>query len=589
MKMIHDSRCAKYRSPMGAQPCNTQIRLFLETDAPEAIVRFWMNDKAYHYAMKPVKGGFTYTVTLPENPGLVWYYFICGDKYYGNAQDNLGGIGEEYASEPPSFQITVYDPAFTTPAWMGDGVMMQILPDRFAKGGSNPCRGRLHRDWYEQPSLDIMTNGDNCADDFYGGDLKGIMGKLDYLKSLGITVLYLNPIFLSPSNHKYNTSDYMQVDPAFGTEEDLTALCTKAKEMGMHIILDGVFSHTGSDSLYFNREGNFGNNGAYNTKKSPYYTWFTFHNWPHDYKSWWDFDTLPTVDKNSEDFRDFIYRSEDSVCAHWIRAGISGWRLDVADELPMDFIAGFRERMKAENPDSALIGEVWEDPSRKVSYGKLRCYCEGDTLDSTMNYPLRDAILDFFLGRINAEACVRVFNSMYENMPVQFYRSTMNLLGSHDKPRVLSILADIGNMEPDRKYRCPITLTSEQYELGKQRLIAAWRMVCALPGMPCVYYGDEAGLYGMSDPFCRAAYPWGREDHELVSAFREAIMYRHANPALKDGSVQLEAIGEDVIRIIRKLDTQTITLTVNRTGENMKVKNINVPAFGAAWSRRTTR
>ena len=589
MKMIHDSRCAKYRSPMGAQPCNTQIRLFLETDAPEAIVRFWMNDTAYHYVMKPVKGGFSYTVTLPENPGLVWYYFICGDRFYGNAQDNLGGVGEEYGCEPPSFQITVYDPAYVTPDWMGDGVMMQILPDRFNKAGDCPCRGRLHADWYEQPCLDIMSNGDNCADDFYGGDLKGIEARLDYLKSMGVTVLYLNPIFMSPSNHKYNTSDYMLVDPALGTEYDLRSLCAKAREMGMRIILDGVFSHTGSDSVYFNREGNFPKNGAFNTKDSPYYSWFTFKKWPHSYKSWWDFDTLPTVDKDSPEFREFIYGSDDSVCAHWIRAGVSGWRLDVADELPMDFIAGFRARMKAEDPDSALIGEVWEDPSRKVSYGKLRCYCEGDTLDSTMNYPLRDAILGFFLGKLTAADCVRALENMYENMPPQFYRSMMNLLGSHDKPRALSILADAGNMEPDRKYRHAITLTAEQYALGKQRLIAAWRMICALPGMPCIYYGDEAGLYGMSDPFCRAAYPWGREDSELVEAFREAAMFRHANPALKYGSIKLEAVGNDVIRIVRALDDQKISLTVNRSGEKLRIKGISVPAFGAAWSRRTVK
>ena len=206
MKMIHDSRCAKYRSPMGAQPCNTQIRLFLETDAPEACVRFWISEHAQIFPMKKARGGFEYTLTLPEKPGLVWYYFICGDKYYGNAADNMGGMGAEYAAEPPSFQITVYDPAYVTPQWMGDGVMMQILPDRFAKGGDYPCRGRLHADWYEQPCLDIMSNGDNCADDFYGGDLKGVADKLDYLKSLGVTVLYLNPIFMSPSNHKYTGS-----------------------------------------------------------------------------------------------------------------------------------------------------------------------------------------------------------------------------------------------------------------------------------------------------------------------------------------------------------------------------------------------
>lgn len=589
MTMIHDSRRKKYRAPMGAQPCGTQIRLFLETDAPEAIVRFWIDGRAYLYSMKPARGGFEFKFTLPEKPCVVWYYFICGGMFFGNARDDLGGMGELYAHEPPSFQITVYDPAYVTPDWLGEGVMMQIMPDRFCRGGELPCRGRLHTDWYEQPDMCLTENGDNAADDFYGGDLKGICQKLDYIKSLGVTVIYLNPVFMSPSNHKYNTSDYMRVDPAFGTEDDLRALCEKAQAMGIRVILDGVFSHTGSDSVYFNRERNFGDGGAYNSETSPYAGWFSFRKWPDDYKSWWGFDTLPDVDKNSDSFRRFIYGDGDSVCAHWLRTGISGWRLDVADELPMDFIGGFRARMKAEKPDSALIGEVWEDPSRKVAYGALRSYCLGDTLDSTMNYPLRDAILGFFLGRITAGECVRTLESMYENMPPQFYRSTMNLLGSHDKPRALSILADVGNMEPDRKYRRPIELTGEQYALGRQRLIAAWRMVCALPGMPCIYYGDEAGMYGMADPYCRAAYPWGREDKELIEEFRAAAMCRHAHPALKNGSVQLEAVGDDALRIIRVLDREKATLTVNRAAEKQKIKGTIVPACGAVWAFRTLK
>ena len=564
MNLYHDSRDETYRCPAGAQPCGASVRLFLQTDAPDAIVRFWVDDHAYLYPMHAVSGGFEYTFSLPEKPCILWYYFICGGMYYGNARDNLGGPGEIYAHEPPSYQITVYDPAYETPAWMGDGVMMQIMPDRFFRGGDFPCRGKLHADWYEQPELSLSANGDNAANDFFGGDLLGIRQKLPYIASLGVTALYLNPVFLSPSNHKYDTSDYLQIDPAFGTEADLSALCAEGEKFGIRVILDGVFSHTGADSVYFNREHTFPGPGACDSKDSPYYSWYTFLHWPDKYRCWWGFDTLPSVDKTSRAFREFIIRGEDSVCAHWLRAGTSGWRLDVADELPMDFIAEFRARLKKENPQAALIGEVWDDPSRKVAYGALRSYCLGDTLDGVMNYPLRAAILGYLLGQISPADCARQILSLYENVPPAFARANMNLLGSHDKPRALSVLADAGNMEPDRKYRHPVQLTPEQYALGRKRLIAAWNLVCALPGMPTIYYGDEAGLTGMADPYCRRTYPWGREDETLIAAYRAAAL-RRKNKVLTRGDVRIEP-GEESIKIIRTLAGEKISFTVDTHG-----------------------
>ena len=561
MNLYHDSRDETYRCPAGAQPCGASVRLFLQTDAPDAIVRFWVDDHAYLYPMHAVSGGFEYTFSLPEKPCILWYYFICGGMYYGNARDNLGGPGEIYAHEPPSYQITVYDPAYETPAWMGDGVMMQIMPDRFFRGGDFPCRGKLHADWYEQPELSLSANGDNAANDFFGGDLLGIRQKLPYIASLGVTALYLNPVFLSPSNHKYDTSDYLQIDPAFGTEADLSALCAEGEKFGIRVILDGVFSHTGADSVYFNREHTFPGPGACDSKDSPYYSWYTFLHWPDKYRCWWGFDTLPSVDKTSRAFREFIIRGEDSVCAHWLRAGTSGWRLDVADELPMDFIAEFRARLKKENPQAALIGEVWDDPSRKVAYGALRSYCLGDTLDGVMNYPLRAAILGYLLGQISPADCARQILSLYEIVPPAFARANMNLLGSHDKPRALSVLADAGNMEPDRKYRHPVQLTPEQYALGRKRLIAAWNLICALPGMPTIYYGDEAGLTGMADPYCRRTYPWGREDETLIAAYRSAAL-RRKNKVLTRGDVRIEP-GEESIKIIRTLAGEKISFTVD--------------------------
>ena len=484
-----------------------------------------------------------------DEQGQIWYL--------GNAADNRGGEGCCHRYEPASFQLTVYDPAFDTPRWMREGLMMQIMVDRFCNAGGLdreklPAGAYYHARWDDDPALVINDKRGNCtANDFFGGNLNGIREKLPYIRSLGVTALYLNPIFRAESNHKYDTGDYMQIDPSFGTEADFRALCAEAKKVGVHIVLDGVFSHTGADSRYFDRYSSYGGHGAYCDPESPYRSWYSFEKWPDEYDSWWGFKTLPNVREEDPSYRKFIISGRDSVLAHWLRAGAGGWRLDVADELPMDFIRELRRREREIDPEAALIGEVWEDPSNKVAYGETRCYCAGDTLDATMNYPLRDAVLLFMLGRINAMEFVRRVLSMRENQPRAFFYSQMNLLGSHDKPRALTVLADVGNMEPERKYRYPIELSAEDYARGRRRLIAAWELVCALPGMPCLYYGDEAGLYGMSDPYCRGTYPWGREDEALVEAFRDAALRRMGSVALRTGEMRLTAAGEDVVIVER--------------------------------------
>lgn len=611
MMIFHDSRSGIYRLPTGAVTCGTVVSLRVRaTDVAKVQLRVWWNDSEALHDMQPISGDlYTVDLTMPDTPGLFWYYFRFEDskgaiRYYGNASDGLGGVGEASEKEPASYQITVYDSAFRTPEWMRNSNMMQIMVDRFHASGTPdphalPAGCFYHMRWNEDPVLVCNDREDlYSANDFFGGDLKGVEQKLDYLADMGVTALYFNPIFKARSNHKYNTGDYMTVDPTYGTEEDFRHLCTAAHERGIRIILDGVFSHTGADSLYFNKVGSYGEGGAYNTKKSPYYSWFNFKKWPDEYTSWWGFKSLPTVNKDDPSFRKFIISGRDSVVAHWIRAGSSGWRLDVADELPMDFIAEIRARQKKINPDSALIGEVWEDPSNKVAYGKMRCYCLGDTLDATMNYPLRDAVLLFMRGRIDSENFVRRVESIQENLPAAFLYSQMNLLSSHDKPRALTVLAEVGDMEPERRFRRAFDLAPDAYNRGKRRLIAAWKLVCALPGMPCVYYGDEAGLYGMSDPMSRGTYPWGREDKELLGEFRDAMRRRAASPALRTGGVKLAVCGPDVVMVHReivqsrdvfgkKAQNERCALAVNRAKESRWVeydgKTFEVPAEGAIW------
>ncbi len=609
MIFFHDSRSEQYRSPSGAVPCAGKVRLRVYAQGLSAVtLRIWWNGAEYRWYMRRLENElYEYEMQIPEEPGLLWYFFMGTDErgqlwYLGNASDGLGGEGTLSRQEPSSFQITVYDPAYHTPAWMREAVMMQIMVDRFNNAGGTdvknlPAGSYYHAHWDDDPALVINDKrGNNSANDFFGGNLKGIEEKLDYICGLGVTALYLNPIFKAHSNHKYDTGDYMQIDPSFGTEEDFRSLCAACRKRGVRVVLDGVFSHTGADSLYFDRYGTYGGKGAYCDPESPYRSWYSFQSWPEVYESWWGFNTLPNVDEEDPTYKKFIIDGEDSVLVHWLRAGAGGWRLDVADELPMDFIRALRRREKQVDPEAALIGEVWEDPTNKVAYGELRCYCTGDTLDATMNYPLREAVLGFMQGQITAHGFVRRVESMRENQPREFFYAQMNLISSHDRPRALAVLADAGNMEPERKYRYPIELTPEQYALGSRRLAAAWNLLCALPGMPCIYYGDEAGLYGMSDPYCRGTYPWGREDEALIEAFREAALRRRNSQALKTGGMKIWAAGEDVVLVERsirggrdvfgkKAKNERRVLAVNRAAESRWVEfggeTLEVPAQSA--------
>ncbi|MEG1513337.1 MAG: glycoside hydrolase family 13 protein [Clostridia bacterium] len=564
MVLYHHSGDNLYRTPPGAGACLSRVTLkLLAEPTPRAVtLRLWLDDHEQLVQMASAPGDlWTATIDLPETPGTLWYHFIAdyeGKKlFYGNNAEQLGGEGATYSSEPPGYQITVYDPAYQTPVWMREGLIYQIMVDRFfasrpTSEHPTPEDGWLHADWYEAPVLRLGQK-DNEANDFFGGDLRGVLMKLPYLKSLGVTALYFNPIFRARSNHKYDTGDYLAIDPSFGDESDFRDLCAACKAAGIRVMLDGVFSHTGADSRYFNQKGHYDSVGAYQSLASPYAKWYTFKHWPDDYESWWGFETLPNVHEMEPSFLDFIVRGEDSVAAHWVKAGSAGWRLDVADELPMNFLRLLRRRVKQADPDAAVLGEVWEDASNKQTYGEMRNYSAGDTLDSVMNYPLRDMALAFMLGTLDAGDVLRRYEHLRANYAPQFFYSLMNLLGSHDKPRIIEVLSGIGESDPNREARHARTLTPDQYNLGKRRYVALWRLICALPGMPCLYYGDEAGLTGMADPFCRATYPWGREDQTLLREIREINLERADCDALRTGMVRLYAPSDAVLVAVRAI------------------------------------
>lgn len=607
--VIHNSQLLEFRSPFGAVSYNETIRLRLKLAAdsePDAVVlRLWHEDQGEEkIAMTLSQTDDTnkvYQVSIKagEQPGRIWYYFIIDidDKtyFYGNNHKGFGGEGQLCTCEPPSFQITVYKAGAVTPSWFKDGIIYQIMPDRFANGqpdGSvlNPKKGSvIHSHWANTPFyIRDPDNGKIVAYDFFGGNLAGVIAKLPYLKELGVTVIYLNPIFASPSNHRYDIADYHSVDSMLGDNQLFKKLCAEADAYGISIILDGVFSHTGSDSLYFNRCGNYPDLGAYQSQQSPYYKWYRFKDWPDSYEAWWGVDALPNVNELEPSYIDFVITGVNSVATYWLNQGAKGWRLDVADELPSEFIKQFREAMKTADPESVLIGEVWEDASHKVSYGQMSNYFGGEQLDGVMNYPFRQIALDFLLGKTDAQTAGQALMSLYENYPRENFYALMNLIGSHDVPRILTLLGEAppaGSLTIGEQAKYALPPKQRKLAVARLKMLVLWHMT--FPGVPAIYYGDEAGVEGYKDPFNRRTYPWGAEDNELVEWYKAITALRRKYDALRTGEwINVIAKG-DVYGYVRRIvngkdifaqprQDNVIVVLLNRNTEKAVELKINV-------------
>ena len=560
-----------YRNPMGAVPSGSQVRLRLRAADYADSVTLLLNGK--EFPLKHIGDGLLeVTARAPAKPGVFYYSFrLAPGVYYG-----ADGIG---VTERQPWQLTVYDNAFTTPEWAEGTVMYQIFPDRYARGGDAFRKGveyhrslgrnvEIHDDW-DEPVKYLPTIGpDYSPDDYFGGTLRGIIDSLPNLKELGIGCIYLNPIFEANSNHRYNTADYSKVDPMLGSEEDFKELCAKAKELGIHVILDGVFSHTGDDSVYFNKYARYTGKGAYQGPESPYYSWYEFRNFPDEYRCWWNFASLPDTIETDPEWQKFIITGRNSIMKRWLHDGASGWRLDVADELPDDVIDKMRKTLKKENPETLIIGEVWEDATTKVSYGELRRYALGAGLDSVMNYPLRSALLDFALGRCDAEALRDFLLRQKLNYPEPMYRCLMNLMGSHDTARLRTVLGSGWDGEgAGREEQAAYRLNWEQNLKGKklQRLCAALQF--ALPGMPCIYYGDEEGMQGFRDPFCREPYHKGDGRSSLRSFYADLAKTRNNNIPLRKGDAAFASYGADVVAVLRWAEGKATLVGVNRSAE----------------------
>ena len=556
---LHNSHDHLYREPAGPAKAGENVIFRFRADAAEEVVlRTWMGEER-GFPMERAGHGFWHVqVEMPKTPGLYWYDFIiyqAGGQIlrYGAPEDGLGGEGHLYNHDLHSFQLTIYDPAFTTPAWMHGANIYQIFPDRFCKAETASVDPRTDRPMHESWDEDFFPNDPkvNGSRECWGGNLNGIREKLPYLKDLGTDVLYLNPVFEAFSNHRYDTGDYTKVDALLGTEEELKALFEEARAMGIHVMLDGVFSHTGDDSIYFNAFGHYSSLGAAQSRRSRYYKWYTFEHWPDKYRCWWGVKCMPELRKDEPTYRKFMFDPKNGIVPRWLRAGASAWRLDVADELTMGFLRELRRSAKAEKPDAVVLGEVWEDASNKIAYDELRCYCTGDTLDSVMNYPLREAVLAFVSGEMKADAFVRAVHHQAEVYPVPFLYSLMNMLGSHDRARALNVLCGKECKDMPKAEAAKVRLTHSEYDLAVKRYKAALDLLCALPGCPMIYYGDEAGLTGTPDPYCRRPFPWGKEDKALQSYVRAKLNHRRASPVLQTGLCEIEAVGSHSVRIRR--------------------------------------
>ena len=578
MRILFDSKKLEFKTPFGTltprQECNLCIHIPVTVQTRSVECRIQREDGSYAMTVPLLaekrQGDYDYFSGRFhfEEPGLYFYYFYIIGHTGGF---RLFKYGDDTNMEDGDlWQVSCIPEDFTTPDWAKGAVIYQIFPDRYCRSGQCDLTGKLepytvHENWEEEVHWQPTAQGEVLNNDFYGGNFRGITERMDTIVSLGATILYLNPISKSFSSHRYDTGDYKTPDPMLGTLEDFTALCDAAHERGIKVILDGVYSHTGSNSLYFDREGCFGGSGAYNSQMSPYYSWYSFQQWPNQYKSWWGFDTLPTVNKLDPGFVEYIITGEDSVVAHWLRAGCDGFRLDVADELPGEFLALLKKRIRELKPDALLLGEVWEDASNKISYGQRCRYFVDGVLDSVMNYPFRTAILQFLQGCDGGCGLKNTVMTIAENYPPQVLACNMNLLGTHDTPRILTALVD--SFEGSREEMAHRRLSEEQYALAKQRLMVASLLQYTLPGSPGLYYGDEAGMEGHKDPFNRRTYPWGREDAELLDHYRGLGKLREENVALRLGNIQFLHAVDGALMFVRKTAEQTLRICVNASGE----------------------
>ena len=519
------------------------------------------NYKAYPMTKAPSKDSF-FVCLEPMDKGLYFYHFVADGTVFGAANDLYAN--EQGFNSYRDYQLTVYDKYYNTSDLLKGGILYQIFPDRFCRAGLMGVEPNkvLRSDWGGKPTYRNQS-GQVLNNEFFGGDFKGILSKLEYLKELGVTVIYLNPISKAYSSHRYDTGDYLTPDPLLGTEDELKMLLSQAKKLGISFIFDGVYNHTGADSKYFNRYSTYPPNGAFNTPESPYFNWYNFDYYPYRYTSWWNFETLPSINKDCRDYQDFIC---NKVLPHYFEMGFKGVRLDVADELSSKFIESIRKVAKSYG--AVVIGEVWEDATNKYAYGERRKYFLGNQLDSVMNYPLKDAICDYLL-HADTGYLVQTLTTQINNFPKAALDSLMNSLSTHDTVRIINALGR-KQIVTDKDLLKDLVFTNEEYQKGRDLAMIAYAILYTVYGSPCVYYGDEAGLTGDLDPYNRCCYPWGKEDKIMLDFIKKLGRIRKS-PVFYEGQFNIlyfdkriiiyeRTDGFDRIIVAASMDTSPVNL-----------------------------
>ncbi|MDD4089670.1 MAG: glycoside hydrolase family 13 protein [Tissierellia bacterium] len=558
---IFDSQSEFYRYPQGGIKSNEIITFKIMVNrsvrSPELLIeKRYDYDKAFHDKVK--------MDWISQEKNYDIYQVMLSIKEYGHYYYSF--IFNEESSK--DYELLIYDENYSTPNWAKGGIIYHIFVDRFFRYQIIKKKGAIIRNWGETPYYLPDKKGEILNNDFFGGNLDGIREKLSYIASLGVSIIYLSPIFEAYSNHKYDTGNYLKIDPMFGTENSLKKLIREAKKYGIYVILDGVFSHTGDDSIYFNKYGRYDSIGAYESKDSPYYGWYTFNNWNDDYVSWWGIKTLPEVNESNNSYVNFI-AGKNGVVQYWQKVGVMGWRLDVADELPNEFIIALRNSIKS-NYDSLIIGEVWEDASNKYSYNKLKEYLCGKQLDSVTNYPLRNGIIEYVKNK-DCTYLHHIMNKIMETYPPHTVNCLMNVLGTHDTKRILTILGS-ESVPSSRSEMAKSKLSYEELKQGSKLLKIAVLLQMTLPGIPCIYYGDEAGMEGWEDPFNRGCYPWGNENKDILDYYMFIARFRRQNNVLAAGKYKCLIHDKGVFVFERYDENEKIIIATNLSQKEITLK-----------------
>lgn len=645
----HNSQDSLYRVPFGAITPGTELILRFRTyhnDVTGVRARFYdtaasresfqdmtiaASDVSCYDSNQPDETcDYWQTTITPVAPTTLYYRFIVTDgaatAYYDDDLLQLGGWGEAKPNlEDDSYAVLVYDPDFQPIEWLQNAVVYQIFPDRFRDGRSsnNPSTYEpryaypdeeldqiIFKGWDELPEgycrfyEDVAEPCDELprGRDYFGGDLRGVQQRLNYLQDLGVTAIYFNPLFEAASNHAYDTQDYYTIDHFFGSNAEFEQFVKLADKNGIRIILDGVFNHVSSDSPYFDRYGHFDEVGACESVDSPYRGWFFFQDVAPgdgacvgsdgtpdsaDYTAWFGFDSLPVLDKNLPEVRDLVYAADDAVARYWLERGASGWRLDVMGDpsFPADFWPEFRDAVKATDAEAPIIGELWKKH-------EILDKAHGDEADTAMNYRFRNAILGFF-GTVDDKGFpddgqsdlppslfVLKVNSIREDYPDAVFYNMLNLMDSHDTKRILWSLTPGADNREEKEFN------AANLAQGKQLLRLATVVQMTIPGAPTIYYGDEVGVTGDDDPDDRRTFPWDDTgpygtggDSELLYHYQNLVELRAEHPVFREGELTF-LLADDADRTLAYLMRTPDSAAVVAINRSDSAKNLSIELDG---------